>query len=145
MHSVLSYSTYNIPLLTEYIPVFPAKGLDYRGDCRAGHIRLHSATCLRHCEVMGHKMVYKCGPNFIGTAWCLHASRPLPPILPPHTLTPPPPLLPLPKAGSCPCSFTWPGASMFRNCTSPSQALYIHVWQHSQSWTAPVRLVIRDV
>ena len=27
---------------------------------------------------------------------------------------------------------------MFRNFTGPGQALYIHVWQHSQSWTAPV-------
>ena len=65
VHSVLSYSTYNIPSLTEYIPVFPAKGLDDGGDCRAGHIRLHSTTCLHHCEAMVDNMVYKCEPNFI--------------------------------------------------------------------------------
>ena len=45
--------------------------------------------------------------NSSGTAWCLRAPWPLPPILPPRTLTPSP-LFPLPWAGSCPCSFTWP-------------------------------------
>ena len=64
MHSVLSYSTYDIPSLTEYIPVFPAKG---------------SATCLCHCEAMVDNMVCKCGPNFIEDSMvsvCSSASSP---------------------------------------------------------------------
>ena len=59
-----------------------------------------------------------------GTAWCLRAPRPLPPIPPPHTLTPPPLLLP--RADSCHCSFTWPGDSMFRNCTVPAWSSSIY-------------------
>lgn len=86
-----------IPSLTEHIPVFPAEGLDDGGDCIAGHIRLHSVTCLCHYEATVDDMVHKCGPSFIWDNMVSSCSL----ILPPCTLTPPP-LLPLPRAGSCP-------------------------------------------
>ena len=117
VHSVLSYSTYNIPSLTEYIPVFPAKGLDDGGDCRAGHIRLHS-TIVRRWLITWSISVNRISS---GTTWGLRAPQSLPPILPPRTLTP----LRLPRAG---CSFTWPGASMFRNCTGPDFKLYTYMF-----------------
>ena len=127
MHSVLSYSTYNIPPLTEYIPVLPAKGLDDGGDCRAGHIRLRPAsTIVRQWLITWSLSVAQISSR---PAWCFRvplASSSYSTTTHPYSSS----------SSSSPSSsrqlplfITWPGAG-------PGQALYIHVWQHSQSWTA---------
>ena len=116
MHSVLSYSTYNIPPLTEYIPVLPAKGLDDGGDCRAGHIRLRPAsTIVRQWLITWSLSVAQISYR---PAWCFRvplASSPYSTTTHPYSSSASSSSSPSSRR-QLPLFITWPGASMFRNC-----------------------------